>query len=72
MRVIVAEDNVLLRDGIVLVLRDHHIDVVAAVDNAEDLLAGVSQHHPDLAVIDVRMPPTQTNEGVRAAVEYPP
>jgi len=69
MRVIVAEDNVLLRDGIVLVLRDHHIDVVAAVDNAEDLLAGVSQHHPDLAVIDVRMPPTQTNEGVRAAVE---
>ena len=69
MRVIVAEDNALLRDGIVLVLRDHDIDVVAAVDNAEDLLAGVAQHDPDLAVIDVRMPPTQTDEGVRAAIE---
>jgi DNA-binding NarL/FixJ family response regulator len=69
MRVIVAEDNALLRDGIVLVLRDHNIDVVAAVDNAEDLLAGVAQHQPELAVVDVRMPPTQTDEGVRAAIE---
>ena len=69
MRVIVAEDNALLRDGIVLVLRDHNIDIVAAVDNAEDLLAGVAQHQPDLAVVDVRMPPTQTDEGVRAAIE---
>ena len=66
---IVAEDNALLRDGIVLVLRDHNIDVVAAVDNAEDLLAGVAQHQPELAVVDVRMPPTQTDEGVRAAIE---
>jgi DNA-binding NarL/FixJ family response regulator len=69
MRVIVAEDNVLLRDGIVLVLRDYDIDVVAAVDNAEDLLAGVAEHEPDLAVVDVRMPPTQTDEGIRAAIE---
>jgi DNA-binding NarL/FixJ family response regulator len=69
MRVIVAEDNALLRDGIVLVLRDHNIDIVAAVDNAEDLLAGVARHQPDLAVVDVRMPPTQTDEGVRAAIE---
>jgi DNA-binding NarL/FixJ family response regulator len=69
MRVIVAEDNVLLRDGIALVLRDHDIEVVAAVDNAEDLLAGVGRHEPDLAVIDVRMPPTQTDEGIRAAIE---
>ena len=69
MRVIVAEDNALLRDGIVLVLRDHNIDVVAAVDNAEDLLVAVAQHQPDLAVVDVRMPPTQTDEGVRAAIE---
>ncbi len=69
MRVVVAEDNALLRDGIVLVLRDHDIDVVAAVDNAEDLLAGVAQHEPDLAVVDVRMPPTRTDEGVRAAIE---
>ncbi len=69
MQVIVAEDNVLLRDGIVLVLRDHDIDVVAAVDNADDLLTGVATHEPDLAVIDVRMPPTQTDEGVRAAIQ---
>jgi len=69
MRVIVAEDNVLLRDGIVLVLRDYDIDVVAAVDNAVDLLAAVAEHEPDLAVVDVRMPPTQTDEGVRAAIE---
>jgi DNA-binding NarL/FixJ family response regulator len=69
MRVIVAEDNALLRDGIVLVMRDHDIDVVAAVDNAEDLLARVAQHEPDLAVVDVRMPPTQTDEGVRAAID---
>jgi DNA-binding NarL/FixJ family response regulator len=69
MRVIVAEDNALLRDGIVLVLRDHDIDVVAAVDNADDLLAGVARHQPDLAVVDVRMPPTRTDEGVRAALE---
>jgi DNA-binding NarL/FixJ family response regulator len=69
MRVIVAEDNALLRDGIVLVLRDHDIDVVAAVDNAEDLLVAVARHEPDLAVVDVRMPPTQTDEGLRAAIE---
>jgi DNA-binding NarL/FixJ family response regulator len=69
MRVIVAEDNALLRDGVVLVLRDHGIDVVAAVDNAEDLLAAVGPHEPDLAVVDVRMPPTHTDEGIRAAIE---
>jgi DNA-binding NarL/FixJ family response regulator len=69
MRVVVAEDSAVLRDGIVLVLRDHDIDVVAAVDNADDLLATVTEHNPDLAVIDIRMPPTHTDEGVRAALE---
>lgn len=69
MRVIVAEDSAVLRDGIVLVLREHDIDVVAAVDNAEDLLHAVDAHQPELAVIDVRMPPTQTDEGVRAAIQ---
>ena len=69
MRVIVAEDSALLRDGIVLLLREHAIDVVAAVDNAEDLLRVVQEHGPDLAVVDVRMPPTQTDEGIRAALE---
>jgi DNA-binding NarL/FixJ family response regulator len=68
-RVIVAEDSVVLRDGIVLVLREHDIDVVAAVDNAKALLDAVNAHQPDLAVIDVRMPPTQTDEGVHAAIE---
>jgi DNA-binding NarL/FixJ family response regulator len=68
-RVIVAEDSAVLRDGIVLVLRENDIDVVAATDNAEDLLHAVDAHQPDLAVIDVRMPPTQTDEGVRAALE---
>lgn len=69
MRVVVAEDNALLRDGIVLVLRDHDIEVIAAVDNADRLLAAIAQFEPDLAVVDVRMPPTQTDEGVRAAIE---
>lgn len=69
MRVIVAEDNALLRDGIALVLAEHDIEVVAVTDNAADLLAGVGAHSPDLAVVDVRMPPTFTNEGIRAAVD---
>jgi DNA-binding NarL/FixJ family response regulator len=66
--VTIAEDNALLRDGIGLVLADHDIEVVAAVDNADDLVAAVAAHRPDLAVIDVRMPPTHTDEGIRAAL----
>jgi DNA-binding NarL/FixJ family response regulator len=69
MRVVVAEDNALLRDGIVLVLGDHDIDVVAAVENATDLLASVDELRPDLAIVDVRMPPAHTDEGIRAAIE---
>jgi DNA-binding NarL/FixJ family response regulator len=68
MRVVIAEDNPLLRDGIALILNDHDIDVVAAVSNAEDLLAATKQHRPDLAIVDVRMPPTHTDEGIRAAL----
>jgi DNA-binding NarL/FixJ family response regulator len=67
-RVVMAEDNPLLRDGIALVLDDHGIEVVAAVDNAEDLREEVARQAPDLAIIDVRMPPTHTDEGIRAAV----
>jgi DNA-binding NarL/FixJ family response regulator len=67
-RVTIAEDNALLRDGITLVLGDHDIEVVAAVDNAVDLAAAVATHRPDLAIIDVRMPPTHTDEGIRAAL----
>jgi DNA-binding NarL/FixJ family response regulator len=68
MRVVIAEDNALLRDGTALVLADNDIDVVAAVDNGVELLAAVDEHRPDLAIVDVRMPPTHTDEGVRAAI----
>ena len=68
MRVTIAEDNALLRDGIALVLADHGIEVVAAVADAEELLTAVAAHRPDLAVVDVRMPPTHTDEGIRAAL----
>ncbi|WP_035857426.1 response regulator transcription factor [Cryptosporangium arvum] len=69
MRVVIAEDNPLLRDGIRLLLSDHDVAVPAAVDNADDLLATVATHQPDAAVVDVRMPPTHTDEGIRAALE---
>jgi DNA-binding NarL/FixJ family response regulator len=67
-RAIIAEDNPLLRDGITLLLGEHDVEVLAAVDNADDLLTVVEQHRPDVAVVDVRMPPTHTDEGVRAAL----
>jgi DNA-binding NarL/FixJ family response regulator len=67
-RVVIAEDNVLLRDGMAALLDDHGIGVLAVVDNAEDLLAAVAAHRPDIAVVDVRMPPSHTDEGIRAAL----
>ncbi|MEZ0292448.1 MAG: response regulator [Solirubrobacteraceae bacterium] len=69
MRVVIAEDLVLLREGIAALLADHGHQVVAAVGDGEGLLDAMAEHGPDLAVVDVRMPPTQTDEGVRAAVE---
>lgn len=68
MRTVIAEDNALLRDGIALLLTDQDIEVAAAVANAEDLLAAVEQHRPDAAIVDVRMPPGHTDEGLRAAI----
>lgn len=68
MRVVIAEDLALLREGLARLLRDNGIDVVAAVDNAEDLHAAIDDHHPDLAIIDVRLPPSFQDEGVRAAL----
>ena len=68
MRAVIAEDNPLLRDGIVLLLGEHDITVEAAVDNAADLLTAVERHRPEVAVVDVRMPPTHTDEGLRAAL----
>jgi len=66
---VVADDSVLLRDGVVRLLEDAGVDVVAAVGDGEALLAAVDAHRPDLALVDVRMPPTHTDEGIRAAIE---
>jgi DNA-binding NarL/FixJ family response regulator len=67
MRVAIAEDTVLLRDGLVRLLREAGTDVVAAVGTADELLGVVERERPDLAVVDIRLPPTQTNEGLVAA-----
>lgn len=69
MRILIAEDDALLREGLVLLLRGEGFDVVAAVDNAEDLLAAAETVEADGAVLDVRMPPTFTTEGLQAALE---
>lgn len=68
MRVVIAEDSVLLREGITRLLREADIDVVAAVADAESLLRAVAEHRPDIVIADVRMPPTFTDEGIRAAL----
>jgi DNA-binding NarL/FixJ family response regulator len=67
MRVVIAEDQVLLREGLGRLFEDAGHDVLAAVDNADRLRAAVSEHTPDLAVVDVRMPPSFSDEGIRAA-----
>ena len=70
LRVVLAEDSVLLREGLVRLLEDSGFDVVDAVADAESFLSAVDARQPDLVVVDVRMPPTFTDEGVRAAVAY--
>jgi DNA-binding NarL/FixJ family response regulator len=67
MRVVIADDSVLLRAGLVRLLEDAGFEVVAQASDAEDLLRKVRAHKPDVAVTDIRMPPTQTDEGLRAA-----
>lgn len=69
MRVVVADDAVLLREGIVRLLTEAGMDVVAQAGDAEDLLRKVGAHKPDVAIIDIKMPPTHTDEGLRAAAE---
>lgn len=69
LRVVIADDSVLPREGLQLVLEDSGHDVVAAVGDGPGLVRAVERHHPDLAVVDVRMPPSHTDEGLRAAVE---
>jgi DNA-binding NarL/FixJ family response regulator len=75
LRVVLAEDSVLLREGLLRLLGDNGFDVVDAVGDAEAFLRSVEVHRPDLVVVDVRMPPTFTDEGVRAALvvrqQYP-
>src|SRR5579875_1516958 len=68
MRIVIAEDSAVIRAGLAEVLADRGHVVVAAVGNAEDLQSAVDEHHPDAAVVDVRMPPGYTDEGIRAAI----
>jgi serine/threonine-protein kinase len=67
MRVVVAEDVMLMREGIVRLLRDEGVDVVAAVGDQTDLMSALAKYNPDCAIVDIRMPPTHTDEGIVAA-----
>jgi DNA-binding NarL/FixJ family response regulator len=69
MRIVIADDAVLIREGIAHLLSESGLEVVGQVDNAESLLARVRDTHPDVALVDIRMPPTHTDEGLRAARE---
>jgi DNA-binding NarL/FixJ family response regulator len=68
-RVVVADDSVLLREGIARLLQDAGFEVVGQVGDADDLVRKVSGHKPDIAVVDIRMPPGLTDDGLRAALE---
>jgi DNA-binding NarL/FixJ family response regulator len=69
MRIVIAEDLVLLRDGLVRLLSAHDHEVVAAVGDGPSLVEAVVEHRPDIAIVDVRLPPSQRDEGLRAALE---
>jgi DNA-binding NarL/FixJ family response regulator len=69
MRVVIAEDAVVLREGLTRLIEDHGHEVCAAVADGDALLAAVAEHKPDVAVVDIRMPPTHTDEGLRAALQ---
>ena len=69
MRVVIADDSQLLREGIASFVRGEGIDVVAEASSPDELLAAVDEHEPDVAIVDIRMPPTQTDEGIQAAHE---
>jgi DNA-binding NarL/FixJ family response regulator len=66
-RVVIADDNLIVRDGLAALLREAGVDVAAQVGSADDLLHEVERRNPDVAIVDVRMPPTHTDEGLRAA-----
>lgn len=69
MRIVIAEDDPLLREGLALLLRAESLDVVATTENPDSFLEAVDAHAPDVAIVDVRMPPTHSDEGIKAAVE---
>lgn len=69
MRIVIAEDLVLLRDGLVRLLGAHGHEVVAAVGDGPSLVEAIEEHRPDIAIVDVRLPPSQRDEGLRAALE---
>ena len=69
MRIVIAEDLALLRDGLIRLLAAHGFEVVEAVDNGPSLVRALTTHRPDVAVVDVRLPPSFTDEGLRAAIE---
>jgi DNA-binding NarL/FixJ family response regulator len=66
-RIVLADDSILLREGVARLLEEAGFDVVAQSGTAEDVLRHVAMHKPDVAIVDIRMPPTQTDEGLRAA-----
>jgi DNA-binding NarL/FixJ family response regulator len=68
MRVVIAEDSVLLRAGLTRIIADAGEEVVATIGAADELMTAVERHQPDLAIVDVRMPPTHTDDGLRAAI----
>ncbi|MGW0191781.1 response regulator [Nonomuraea sp. NPDC003201] len=69
MRIVIAEDDPLLREGLALLLRAEGLDVVATAPDPDGFLSAIDAHRPDVAIVDVRMPPTHTDEGIVAAVE---
>ncbi|MFJ9682409.1 response regulator [Streptomyces sp. NPDC101194] len=69
MRIVLAEDLFLLREGLVRLLTAHGFEIAAAVDDGQELLDALVEHRPDIALVDVRLPPTFTDEGLRAAIE---
>jgi DNA-binding NarL/FixJ family response regulator len=69
MRVVVAEDSTLLREGLARLLAEAGLEVVGRCPNADDLMLKVASYDPDVAVVDIRMPPTHTDEGFQAAMK---
>lgn len=69
LRIVVCDDSLLFREGLVRLLTDYAFEVIASVDSTEQLLKEVDRHEPDVAIVDIRLPPTMTDEGLRAALQ---